>query len=279
MSQTKMIQRKTLKKLLVTICAWSVTFIIFFPILWMFLTSFKSELNAFSNPPQFFFMPTFENYEAVFARTGYLKFAWNSIVISFGSSILAMIIAIPAAYALAFYPTKRTPNILLWMLSTKMLPAVGVLVPIYILFRDTGLLDSKTGLVIIFTLINLPIVVWMIYTYFKDIPKDILEAARMDGASPLGEIRHVLLPISMGGLSSTFLLAVILSWNEAFWSLNLTATGAAPLTALIASYSSPEGLFWAKLSAVSTLACAPIIVFGWISQKQLVRGLTFGAVK
>ncbi len=165
------------------------------------------------------------------------------------------------------------------MLSTKMLPAVGVLVPIYLLAKQFGLLDSRTVLIVIYTLINLPILVWMTYTYFKDIPRDILEAARMDGATLSQEMLRVLLPISKGGLASTMLLSLILCWNEAFWSLNLTSSNAAPLTALIASYSSPEGLFWAKLSAVSTLACAPILIFGWISQKQLVRGLSFGAVK
>lgn len=275
----KLHTEKVVKLTLVTIVSWLIAALIFFPIFWMILTSFKTELNAFSSPPSLFFWPTLENYLVVFERSNYLRYAMNSVVISFVSSILAMIIGIPAAYSMAFYPTKRTQGVLLWMLSTKMLPPVGVLVPIYLLARDTSLLDTRTGLVIIFTLINLPIVIWMIYTYFKDVPKDILEACRMDGASLWQEIRHVLIPITMGGLSSTFLLSLILSWNEAFWSLNLTASKAAPLTALIASYSSPEGLFWAKLSAASTLAVAPILVFGWISQKQLVRGLTFGAVK
>lgn len=270
---------KVVRLTLVTIVSWLVAALLFFPIFWMILTSFKTELDAFSSPPRLFFWPTLENYFVVFERSDYLRYAMNSVVISFVSSILAMIIGIPAAYSMAFFPTKRTQGVLLWMLSTKMLPPVGVLVPIYLLARDTSLLDTRTGLVIIYTLINLPIVVWMIYTYFKDVPKDILEACRMDGASLWQEIRHVLVPITMGGLSSTFLLSLILSWNEAFWSLNLTASQAAPLTALIASYSSPEGLFWAKLSAASTLAVAPILVFGWISQKQLVRGLTFGAVK
>ncbi len=160
-----------------------------------------------------------------------------------------------------------------------MLPPVGVLMPIYLLAKQFGLLDSRLALIIVYTLINLPIVVWMVYTYFKDIPVDILEAARLDGAGTWQEIVRVLLPIARGGLASTLLLSLILCWNEAFWSLNLTSSAAAPLTALVASYSSPEGLFWAKLSAVSTLACAPILVFGWISQKQLVRGLSFGAVK
>jgi sorbitol/mannitol transport system permease protein len=270
---------KVVKLTMVTVGSWLVAAFIFFPIFWMILTSFKTELNAFSSPPSLFFWPTLENYQVVFERSDYFRYAWNSVVISFVSSIMAMVIGLPAAYAMAFYPTARTQGVMLWMLSTKMLPPVGVLVPIYLLSRDTGLLDTRTGLVIIYTLINLPIVIWMIYTYFKDVPKDILEACRMDGASLWQEIRHVLVPITMGGLSSTFLLSLILSWNEAFWSLNLTASSAAPLTALIASYSSPEGLFWAKLSAASTLAVAPILVFGWISQKQLVRGLTFGAVK
>jgi sorbitol/mannitol transport system permease protein len=165
------------------------------------------------------------------------------------------------------------------MLSTKMMPPVGVLVPIYLIFRDYGLLDSRTGLVILLCLGNLPIVIWMLFTYFKEIPKDILEAARMDGATVTKEIIYVLAPMSLPGIASTLLLNVILAWNEAFWTLNLTTSDAAPLTTFIASYSSPEGLFWAKLSAASTLAIAPILVLGWFSQKQLVRGLTFGAVK
>jgi sorbitol/mannitol transport system permease protein len=160
-----------------------------------------------------------------------------------------------------------------------MLPPVGVLVPIYLIYRDSGLLDTQLGLIIVLTMINLPIIVWMLFTYFRDIPSDILEAARMDGASLRKEIIYVLVPMAIPGIASTLLLNVILAWNEAFWTLNLTAADAAPLTAFIASYSSPEGLFWAKLSAASTLAIAPILVLGWFSQKQLVRGLTFGAVK
>jgi sorbitol/mannitol transport system permease protein len=167
----------------------------------------------------------------------------------------------------------------MWMLSTKMMPAVGVLVPIYLIFKTLGLLDNVWGLMIVLMLINLPIVIWMLYTYFKEIPVDILEAARMDGATLRKELTYILVPMAVPGIASTMLLNVILAWNEAFWTLNLTAAKAAPLTAFIASYSSPEGLFWAKLSAASTLAIAPILVLGWISQKQLVRGLTFGAVK
>ena len=213
------------------------------------------------------------------ARSDYFLHFMNSVVISIGSTLLALLVAVPAAWAMAFAPTPRTRDIMMWMLSTKMMPAVGVLVPIYLIFKTLGLLDNVWGLMIVLMLMNLPIVMWMLYTYFKEIPVDILEAARMDGATLGKELVYVLVPMAVPGIASTMLLNVILAWNEAFWTLNLTAAKAAPLTAFIASYSSPEGLFWAKLSAASTLAIAPILVLGWISQKQLVRGLTFGAVK
>jgi sorbitol/mannitol transport system permease protein len=270
----------TTHKLVTTVAAWIVGFVIFFPILWMILTSFKTELEAFAIPPAFlFFHWTTENYAAVQERSDYLHHAINSIVIAGGSTLIALLIAIPAAWSMAFAPTKRTRDILLWMLSTKMMPPVGVLVPIYLLYRSFGLLDSRGGLIIVLCLGNLPIVVWMLFTYFKEIPKDILEAARMDGATVGRELIYVLTPMAVPGIASTLLLNVILAWNEAFWTLNLSTSVAAPLTVFIASYSSPEGLFWAKLSAASTLAIAPILVLGWFSQRQLVRGLTFGAVK
>ncbi|WP_370159065.1 carbohydrate ABC transporter permease [Limimaricola soesokkakensis] len=263
-----------------TIAAWIIGLAIFFPILWTIVTSFKTEAEAISSPPSFmFFNWTTENYTTVLERSNYFRHFWNSVVISLGSTVLGLIIAIPAAWSMAFVPAKHTKNVLMWMLSTKMLPPVGVLIPIYLIFRDVGLLDTKTGLVIVLTLINLPIIVWMLYTYFKEIPGEILEASRMDGASLRDEIIYVLTPLAVPGIASTLLLNVILAWNEAFWTLNLTAAKAAPLTAFIASYSSPEGLFYAKLSAASTMAIAPILILGWFSQKQLVRGLTFGAVK
>ncbi|XAZ23031.1 carbohydrate ABC transporter permease [Sinorhizobium sp. B11] len=270
----------TQRKVIMTAIAWALGILIFFPILWTFLTSFKSEADAIASPPQFlFFHWTTENYSEVQSRSNYLSHFMNSVVISFGSTLIGLIIAIPAAWAMAFAPTKRTKDVLMWMLSTKMMPPVGALIPIYLLFRNSGLLDTRTGLVIVLTLINLPIIVWMLYTYFKEIPGEILEAARMDGASLVKEIVYVLTPMAVPGIASTLLLNIILAWNEAFWTLNLTASKAAPLTAFIASYSSPEGLFYAKLSAASTMAIAPILILGWFSQKQLVRGLTFGAVK
>jgi len=270
----------TRRKIIVSVLAWAIGFIIFFPILWTILTSFKSEGDAIELPPKFiFFAWTLENYSIVQERSDYIKFAMNSIMLALGSTLFALILAIPAAWAMAFAPGKRTKDLLMWMLSTKMMPPVGALIPLYLIFRDFGLLDTRGGIITVLMLLNLPIIIWMLYTYFKEIPAEILEASRMDGASIGKELLYVLAPMAIPGIASTVLLNVILAWNEAFWTLSLTTKDAAPLTQFIASYSSPEGLFWAKLSAASTMAIAPILVLGWFAQKQLVRGLTFGAVK
>ena len=268
------------RKAVVTALAWAVGLLIFFPILWTVVLSFHSEGDAIKSPFAMLSSAwTLDSYGEVQTRSNYARHFWNSVVISFGSTGLALLIAIPAAWAMAFVPGRRTKDLLMWMLSTKMMPAVGVLIPMYLIFRDSGLLDTRTGLVGVLTMVNLPIVIWMLYTYFKEIPGEILEAARMDGAGLRSEILYVLTPMAVPGIASTLLLNVILAWNEAFWTLQLTTSNAAPLTQFIASYSSPEGLFYAKLSAASTMAIAPILILGWFSQKQLVRGLTFGAVK
>lgn len=262
-----------------TIAAWAITLLLFFPLGWLALTAFKTELQAIAVPPLWTFTPTLENFVEVQERSDYLLYAKNSVITSVGSTVLGLIIAFPAAYSMAFFKSKHTKDMLMWMLSTKMMPAVGALVPIYVLAQKTALLDTQLGLIIIFTLSNLPIMVWMLYSGLKEIPNEILEAARMDGATLWQEFRQVLLPLGMGTIASTGLLCLVLAWNEAFWALNLSAAKAGTLAALIASYSSPEGLFWSKLSAASLMAIAPIVVFGWFSQKQLVQGLTFGAVK
>jgi sorbitol/mannitol transport system permease protein len=261
-----------------TIAAWAVALIIFFPILYTVITSIKTEPEAiagFNLIPSF----TFENYVEVQTQRDYFKPFMNSVIIAVGATLIGTAIAIPAAWSMAFAPSKRTKDILMWMLSTKMMPAAAVLVPIYFIFLRAGMLDSRIGITLMLMLIDLPIVIWMLYTYFREIPGEILEAARMDGASLWNEIVYVLTPMAVPGIASTMLLNIILAWNEAFWTIQLTTTDAAPLTAFIATFSSPQGLFWAKLSAASTLAIAPILIMGWFSQKQLVRGLTFGAVK
>lgn len=268
----------TRSKAVATVAAWIVALLIFFPILYTIITSFKSETEAIAG---FNLIPsgTTESYAAVQNQFNYFRPFLNSVILSVGSTLLALLIAVPAAWSMAFSPTRKTKDILMWMLSTKMMPAVAVLVPIYLIFRDLHLLDTRIGITAMLTMINLPIVVWMLYTYFREIPGEILEASRMDGASLWNEIVYVLTPMAVPGIASTMLLNIILAWNEAFWTIRLTTTNAAPLTAFISSFSSPQGLFWAKLSAASTLAIAPILIMGWFSQRQLVRGLTFGAVK
>jgi sorbitol/mannitol transport system permease protein len=226
-----------------------------------------------------FFHPTLENFIEMNDRVGYLRHAWNSVAVSVASTVIAIVLATPAAYVMAFYPTKRTRAIMLWMLSVRFMPAVGVLIPIYLLLVQFGLIDTRIALVIITCLSNLPLIVWMLFSYFKEVPVEILEAGRMDGARPLTQMRYLLIPLTAPGISSTALLGMILAWNESFWSINITATQAGTLALAIASFANSEGQFWAKLSAASIASVAPILIFGWITQRQLVRGLTFGAVK
>ncbi|GLS85292.1 mannitol ABC transporter permease [Cypionkella aquatica] len=268
------------RKLFFTLAAWTVALLIFFPVFWTILTSFKTEASAVATPPQLFTADwTLQNYSDVWARSDYPRFFLNSVIISIGSTLLGLMIAIPAAWSMAFVPGKKTKDLLMWMLSTKMMPAAAVLIPMYLIFQKTGLFDTRIGLVLALMLMNLPVIIWMLYTYFKEIPGEILEAARMDGASLKNEVLYILTPMAVPGIASTMLLNIILAWNEAFWTITLTTVNAAPLSAFIASFSAPQGLFYAKLSAASTMAIAPILIMGWFGQKQLVRGLTFGAVK
>ena len=228
-----------------------------------------------------------------FAAAGAIAYSvgWSMATRPLLGLALILLFGFPIA---AWVWTRRTGDKLLWMLSTKMMPPAGALIPIYLIFNRNGLIfkdwgwidlsdwnliDTFAGMIPLMMLLNLPIVIWMLYTYFKEIPFGILEAARMDGAGLWQELANVLAPMAVPGIASTLLLNVILSWNEAFWTLNLTNKYAAPLSFFISEYSSPEGQFWAKLSAASLMAIAPIMVLGWFSQRQLVRGLTFGAVK
>jgi sorbitol/mannitol transport system permease protein len=265
---------------LLSVLAYLVALVMFFPILWMLLTAFKTEQNAFTIDPHFLFVPTLDSFRVALDQgSGYLHYALNSVISAVVSTLLGLLLAIPAAYAMAFFPTKRTDFTLVWMVSTKFIPAVGVLIPIYLVYKQLGLLDNLAGLTLLFTAMNMPLLVWMVYSYFKDIPKDLVEAADIDGASTLQTMGKVILPLAMPGIASAGLLALILAWNESFWSLTMTDHKAATLAVYIASFKSAEGLFWAKMSAASVLTVAPIIVLGWFAQRQMVRGLTFGAVK
>jgi sorbitol/mannitol transport system permease protein len=260
--------------------AWIIALIFFFPIFWLVFTSFKTDADAVQAEHLFFFTPTLENYTNMTENYDYWRFAMNSVITSSFATLFAMAVGVPAAYAMAFNPSRHTKDILMWMLSTKMLPAAAVLYPMTFLTKNIlQIYDTHFLVIFVLCLINLPIAVWMLFTYFKEIPKEIIEAGKMDGVSTWGEIKDILIPLAWGGITSTALLTFIFCWNEAYWSVRLTTINASTLSTLIEGNRAPEGLFFGRLSAVSTAAIAPIVVLGWFCQKQLVQGLTFGAVK
>ena len=272
-------EQSRFSKVLWPILAWVVALIFFFPIFWMIFTSFKTDADAVKPEFLFVFKPTLDNYLNMTENYDYWRFAINSVITASFGTLFALFVGVPCAYAMAFNPSRGTKDILMWMLSTKMLPAAAVLYPMTFLTKSLGLFDTHFLIVLVLCLINLPIVIWMLFTYFKEIPKEIIEASKMDGVTTWGEIKDILIPLAWGGVASTALLCFIFSWNEAYWTVRLTTIDAATLSKLIEGNRAPEGLFFGRLSAVSTAAVMPIVVLGWFCQKQLVQGLTFGAVK
>ncbi len=257
-----------------------VAFVMFFPILWMALTSFKTENDAIAFPPKWFFSPTFENWRIAVFGGPVLEFMGNTAWITLASTLLALALGFPAAYAMAYYRTKRTDGSMLWMMSTRMLPPAGVIVPLFIIFRDLSLLDTHLGLILLFAGMNLPLVVRMITGFMEDVPFALIEAARLDGATLWQEFTRVLLPLLVPGLAATALLALIFTWNEFFFAVNLTTRAASPLSVYVSTFKAAQGdLFVAKMSAAATAAVVPVLIAGWLAQRQLVTGLTMGAVK
>ena len=260
------------------IVAWIVGLIVFFPVLYMFLTGFKTETAAVQLPPKLIFKPTLENYEAVFG-INFWPFFRHSIIASLGSTALVMLLAIPCAYALALRPPKKWKDILFFFISTRFLPAAGVIVPLFIIFKDAGLLGTMRGLIILYTAMNLPIAVWMLRSFFEEVPRDVLDAARVDGAGVIREMTQIILPMVTPGLVATIFISIIFAWNEFFFAVSLASAGTATVPIFMVRFVTSEGLFWAKLAASSTMAVLPIVLIGWIAQRQLVRGLSMGAVK
>jgi len=257
----------------------AIALLFFFPIFWMVLTSFKTESDAFTFPPPLLFQPTIDNYRIAIQQSTYFPQLANTLAITTFSTLCALLLGVPAAYSMAYYPTKRTNFTLMWVMSTRMLPPVGIIVPLYVIFKNLALFDTHLGLIILYTAMNLPLVIWMMYSFIGDLPYEIIEAARIDGVTLVQEFRWVILPLLMPGLMATVLLCFIFSWNEFFLAFNLTITKAAPLSVFISSFKTSEGLFWAKMSAAATITALPVVIAGWVAQRQLVRGLTAGAVK
>ena len=271
-------RRLQVGSLLLTALTYVLTILIFFPILWMVLTGLKTEANAVSQPPSLFFQPTLENFQNALS-SNYFDFFRNSVILSVGSTLLAFVLGIPAAYSLAMFPTKRTPNILGWVLSTKMLPVVGALVPLIVIYKQIGLYDSRLGMILLYAASNLPLVIWLMRSFLSEVPKELVEAAQIDGASFMRTLSQIVLPLALPGIGATALLCLIFVWNEFILAVNLTAANASTLPVYISGYQTSEGLFWAKMSAAATVAIAPVMIAGWAAQRSLVRGLTLGAVK
>jgi polyol transport system permease protein len=263
---------------LLTLFTYIVAFAFFFPLLWTVLAAFKTEADAAAQPPIFLFHATLANFHAALSGS-YFSFFKNSVILSVGSTVLAMALGLPAAYSLAFHPTKRTPAVLSWVLSTKMLPLVAAVVPLLVIYKRIGLFDSRFGMILLYGAFNLPLVIWMMRSFFADLPKEILEASTVDGAGVGRIMWSIVLPLTVPGLAATALLSLIFTWNEFLLAVNLTGVNSGTLPVYISGFMTSEGLFWAKMSAASTVAVAPVVLAGWLAQRSLVRGLTFGAVK
>jgi sorbitol/mannitol transport system permease protein len=259
------------------IVAWVVAIAFFLPVLWMVLTAFKPESAAETWPPKFVFTPTLAEFRLVFSGWG--PYVTHSVIATVVSTLLVLLLSIPAAYALAVHPVKRWRDGLFFFISTKMLPIVAAIGPLYVIALKAHLLDSILLLIILYAAMNLPLAIWMIRSFMLEVPSELLEAARLDGAGRIREMGTVILPLISPGLVSTALICVIFAWNELFLALNLTVTKAATLPMFLISSVPQEGLFIAHLCAAATVASVPVIIVGWIAQRSLVRGLSMGAIK
>ena len=265
-------------KVLWSAVGWLVVFVFFFPVLWMWLEGLKTEPQAASSPPTILFTPTLAEFQEVLSGD-FPPFFINSAIASIGSTLLVIILGLPAAYALAIRPVPKSRDVLFFFISTRFLPFAASLVPLYLLARDLQLLDNILALILIYTTINLPLGVWLLRSFLLEIPNDLFEAARVDGAGFFNEVIRVVVPLITPGIAATCLICLIFSWNEFFYAVNLTSSTAATAPIFLVGFISGRGLFYAKLAAAATLASLPVLLAGWIAQKQLIRGLTMGAVK
>jgi sorbitol/mannitol transport system permease protein len=262
--------------------AWLVGLIVFFPVFWMVLNSFKTEADA-NTSPKLFFTPTLDEYRTVTESAGgLLSFGeafTNSVVIVIVSTLIVLALAIPAAYALAVRPVLKWRDVLFFFISTKFLPVVAAILPVWILARNFNLLNTRLVLIILYTAINLPLAVWMLRSFFAEIPRELIEAAEIDGASLWGQLRSIILPMAAPGIAATALLCVIFAWNEFFYAVQLNPVDGSTVPIWVTTNVSTRGDFLAKLSAASVLACIPVVLAGWIAQKRMIRGLAMGAIK
>ena len=262
--------------------AWVTALVFFFPVLWVVLSSFKTEQDA-NTSPKLFFSPTLDRYrEIMHGGEGLLTlqqaFA-NSTVIVLTSTIIVMLLAVPAAFALAIKPVPKWRDVLFFFISTKFLPVVASILPIWIIAKNLDLLNTRLVLIILYTGMNLPLAIWMLRSFFIEVPKELIEAAEIDGTSLIGQLRSVVLPIAAPGIAATGLLCLIFAWNEFFYAVQLNPVDGSTVPIWVTTNISTRGNFLAKLSAASVLASLPVVVAGWIAQKRMIRGLAMGAIK
>lgn len=270
-------RRHTVGHYVQNVVLYAAVVVIFGPIAWMVFTSFKSEAAAYTMPPQIVVHLTLSEYAQ--ALSGFLDPFLRSVLMVGVSTIISLALGIPAAFALTYYESKRNDGILFWFITTKALPQAAVVIPLFIIFRELHLLDTPWVLIIAYTGLNTPIVVWMMRQFMRDIPRGILEAAEVDGVSPWGMLLRVVIPLSRAGAAATAMLCIVFAWNEFLFSLSFTATSWDPLSVAVSAQQTSRGQYWAQLSAFTTLAIIVPVIVGWFTQKQLVRGLTAGAEK
>jgi len=274
--------RRRRSSVIVGVAAWIIGLIFIAPVLYMLLTSLHSEPDAATNPPSFFAPLTVEGYANFFgAGTG--TSPWPSLINSATASVLSMILvlvlSIPAAYALSIRPVRKWTDVMFFFLSTKMLPVVAGLLPIYLIAQFAGMLDNVYTLVIIYTSMNLPIAVWMMRSFLAEVPVEMLEAASLDGAGLIRTLRSVVVPVVLPGIAATSLICFIFSWNELLFARVLTATVAQTAPVYLTGFVTSQGLFLAKVCAAAVAVSLPVIVAGFAAQDKLVQGLSMGAVK
>ena len=275
--------KKTKKKIIravLTLVMWLVILVYVLPLLWIFVTSFKTDAEAYSVPIKWInFEWTLSNYQAVFQKNSMLKNLMNSTVVALASSAISLLIGIPAAYALSRFRMKHKKGLQNWILSTRMAPAIVAALPYYILSRKVGLYDTKILLVAMHVLIILSWVIWMMKSFFDDIPVSIDESCMVDGCSRLRCLVQVMLPLSRTGITATLIYALILSWNEYYFAFVLTGTKAQTMPASISQFLTVCGLMWGQMCSAGVIIMLPILIFVFFTQKHLVRGLTMGSVK
>ena len=257
---------------------WLIAVLFVFPLLWMVLTAFKHEADAYTDPPRVVFGPTLEQFAGILER-GFLPYLANSAFVTVLSTLFVLALGVPAAYALSLAPVPGTRNALGFFLSTKMLPIVAAIIPLYVISQNLHMLDNAWMLVVLYTAMNLPLAVWMLRSFFLEVPREMIEAGRVDGAALPTLLLRVILPVVAPGIAATALVCVIFSWTEFFYAVNLTAARAGTVPVFLVGFITSEDLYWAQLSAAALLASLPVMIVGWLAQNHLVRGLSMGAVK